>query len=137
VKSGALWYCYVGGVGSASKWVRISSALKQVSPPFRSVPLTNHPGGQTKVYDLSSAIPIGSSAGLLSVQTVNTLGSGYMSLYSAALTTTTPTFSSLQLNKGQRGANEMTCAVDPTNSKIKLFANVTTDLLIDVVGYYP
>ncbi|MBI4882777.1 MAG: hypothetical protein HY826_01830 [Actinobacteria bacterium] len=47
--AGQLWYCYVAGVGSASKWARLSSPFVPVSP--------------TRVYDSRAGAP--SPTGLL------------------------------------------------------------------------
>jgi hypothetical protein len=42
--AGQLWYCYVAGVGSASKWVRLSSPFVPVTP--------------TRVYDSRAGAPL-------------------------------------------------------------------------------
>ena len=41
---GQLWYCYVAGVGSASKWVRLSAGFVAVTP--------------ARVYDSRAALPL-------------------------------------------------------------------------------
>ena len=146
VKNGALWYCYSAtDAGANSRWVRLSSTLIMVSPPKRAYDsrfVGGGPGpilgGQTKVIDLTAAgVPDNSSAALLSVQLINTTGAGFLSLYSAAVATHVPGFSTMQWSSsGQRLANEVTVAVSSTG-QIKVYGGGKTDFFIDVVGFLP
>jgi len=142
VKSGELWYCYTAGTGTASKWVKISAALKTLASPSRaydsrsSSPIS---GGQTRVIDLTAAgVPDNSTAALISLQLINTVGAGFLSVYSASVgTLSPPPFSTMQWSSaGQRLANEVTTAVSTTGG-IKVYGGGKTDFFIDVVGYYP
>ena len=54
--AGQLWYCYVAGVGSASKWVRLSAGFVSVTP--------------ARVYDSRAAAP---SPGILAASASRTI----------------------------------------------------------------
>lgn len=92
------------------------------------------PSGTTRTISLASAIPASAVGALMTLTLDNTAGSGFLSLFSAALASTT--VSSVNwYQDGQVLANSVTSAV--SGQSVKVFCgNGSTNFLIDVLGYY-
>jgi len=156
--SGQLWYCYVAGVGSASKWVRLSSSFVPVTP--------------TRVYDSRAGAP--SPTGILpaganrlvsvadgrngagAVVTPNLVPAGATAVTAnVTVTGTTSGFGYLAINPGgntvegastinwfgagQTIANGVTLTLNVSREVTVICngaAGASTHFLIDVSGYY-
>ena len=75
----------------------------------------------------------------MTVTATGTAAAGFLTLYSASLTTTPATSTINWVATGQDVATTTTVAVDAT-SKVKITAGPTaangTDVIVDVIGYY-
>jgi hypothetical protein len=155
VTSGQLWYCFNGGTGSASSWLRLSSVLQTLPQPFRvfdsraaQPPI---PGGGTKgalafgsgarTIDCSAAVPAGTTSILFNLTIAGTAGSfGALAVTSASVGSA-PSSSTINWSgPGQILANGTTSACDNTQ-KVKIWvvagtAGVSsTEAILDVIGY--
>lgn len=151
-KSGHLWYCYVSGAGTASKWVKVSGAPMILGSSYRAydsrageVPLGVTKGkildGQTrtnidlKVNGGANAIPSGISAVVLNLTATNTSSAGFLGLFKAG--TVWPGTSTINWGAaGSNIANSTIVAVD-TSSRVSVRAAGSCDFIIDVIGFMP
>lgn len=147
-----LWFCYVAGVGTASKWVKISSALVTLpvpvrvydsrpgQPPVAIGPKSKLVAATPRTIDCKgngSGVPAGISSVLLNVVVTGTTTGdpGYLAVYKAGVPF--PNTSSLNWSAaGQNVAVTTVSAVD-TQSQIAVWAASATDVVIDVIGFYP
>ncbi len=156
--AGQLWYCYVAGVGSASKWVRLSSPFVPVTP--------------TRVYDSRAGAPLPTgiiaaganrlisvadgrnSAGGVSVANLVPAGAKAITA-NITVTGTTSGFGYLAINPGgntveggsainwfgagQTLANGVTLTLNG-NRELTVICNgapgASTQFIVDVSGYY-
>ncbi len=77
--------------------------------------------------------PTGISAAVVQLTVTNTTGPGYLTAYPTG--STPPTASNVNWASGQTTSNRAVVTVG-SNGKISLFANSTTDVIVDVVGYF-
>jgi hypothetical protein len=149
---GGVWFCYQGGTGAASKWVKMSSALVTLptptrvydsrpgQPPVAIGPKTPLAAATPRTVDCKgngSGVPAGVSAVLLSiVATGTTTGTGgYLSVYKAGVAW--PGTSNLNWSgPGQTVAVTTVSAVD-AQARVDLYAGSTTDVVVDVIGFHP
>lgn len=155
---GQLWYCYVAGTGSASKWVRLSSPFVPVTP--------------TRVYDsrVGAPLPTGAisagqnrlvsvadgrnGAGAVSVPNLVPAGATAITA-NVTVTATTTAFGYLAINPGgnttegastinwfgasQSLANGVTLTLNASREVTVIcngLAGASTHFIIDVSGYY-
>jgi len=152
VNGSAVWFCYFGGAGSASKWVKLSSTLVTLTLPFRiydSRVGQGNPSGAVqgvlvqgagpRVINCAPAIPTGVPARtfLFNVTLANTVGAvgsvivwanGQVQPNSASITWT---------GNGVVVGNAVTSACDGSlNIQIECTTGVSTHVIIDTIGYY-
>ncbi len=148
-----LWYCKSGGTGAASRWSRLSEVgLTIRSTPYRAYDSRpgDWPGGRdgpfvsgtTRVLPLvvpAGTIPAGSTGALLNVTVAETVGSGYLQVYSASLTSPPATSNLNWYANGQTVANSVTTAVS-SDRKVQVTVGcpvgAATEVVIDVFGFY-
>lgn len=154
VKGGHLWYCYQGGTGANSKWVRLSAAFVALTnpervydsrggkPPSTSVAKGKLNGGQERVVDVSETgvVPSNVSAVTGNLTIVNTsIGAssgGFLSIYPNGQAF--PGTSNINwVRNGDILANAFTVGVAGGKVRVKNGATGTsTDFLLDITGYY-
>ena len=152
VNGSAVWFCYLGGAGSNSKWVKLSSTLVTLVLPFRiydSRVGQGNPSGAPqgvlvqgagpRVINCAPAIPTGVPARtfLFNVTLANTVGAvgsvivwanGQVQPNSASITWT---------GNGVVVGNAVTSACDPSlNIQIECTTGASTHVIIDTIGYY-
>lgn len=145
--SDQLWYCKSGGVGAASRWSRLSGVGLTIRPsPYRAYDSRLGDGrftaGTTRLLPLvvsAGTIPAGSVGALLNVTVTETVGQGYLQVYSGSLGDP-PTTSNLNwYADGQTVANGVTTAVS-NDRKLKVTiggpVGSATEVVIDVFGFY-
>lgn len=142
-----LWYCKSGGTGAASRWSRLSEVgLTIRSTPYRAYDSRQGDGpftsGTTRVLPLvvvAGTVPAGSAGALLNVTVTETLGGGYLQVYSASLGAPPATSNLNWYANGQTVANSVTTAVS-VDRKLKVTAGGPTGsaahVVIDVFGFY-
>jgi CHRD domain len=102
--------------------------------------------GQTRTIGLATgkdsagtsqlAVPPGASAAIVTLTITQTVGSGFVKLYSAALTTEPPT-SSINWSAPEQILSVSTPVAVDGQGRVKITAGVNaTQVVIDVVGYY-
>ena len=149
--TGAMWLCVVDG--SPGTWVRLGApgsagALSVLSASVRvydsrvgqaptSVgPKTPLVGGTARAVDMtlnSSGVPATANAVLINLTAVPRTASGFLAAYRAGISF--PGTSTLNWSvAGNPIANSAVVAMGA--GKINLLANASTDVLVDVVGYY-
>ena len=139
VKGGQLWYCRLGGAGTASKWTRVSSGLALLPVPKRAYDSRTGGGPRTTVdsdrtISLATFVPALSSAALITITAIGTIGAGYLTAYKGG--TTYGGGRSVSWSRtGDTLTASATTAVNSTRT-IKVRAGGATHFLIDVVGYY-
>jgi hypothetical protein len=143
MKAGALFYCWRSGTGTASKWVRMSGALVPLTNPRRVYDSTKSGGviaaGSSRTITVAKAgtsVPVGVSAAALSITVLRTVGSGYITAFSAS--SNAPNTRTLSW-WGRKQTHTTTTIVRLNSSgriKIKAAKN-KTHVLVDVLGYYP
>lgn len=91
--------------------------------------------GTSRVVDLSASVPAGSRAALVTVTVTQTVGGGFVTAYSNALTAVPATSTVNWTAANSDVAATTTVAV--SESKIKLAAGQnSTHVIVDVIGYY-
>ena len=153
--SGDLWLCV--GAGTPGAWRKLSGfgtagALHALPEPLRAFDSRQAPGSRLLANTTTTvsvamgvnganvavpAVPPGASAALLNITLTGTVGNfGFISAYSAKLSTP-PLASTMNWStQDDNVANEVTVALD-ANANIKLTPGVNnTHIIIDVVGYY-
>jgi hypothetical protein len=142
-KNGALYYCWKSGTGTAAKWVRMSGALVLLPTPKRAYD-SRLPGsggilhtGTDRIVDLTitTGMPAGVSAALLTLTVLNTSAAGYITAYRNGVAFGGGRSVSWYTNN-QQLTSSTSSAVDALG-KIKIRAGGQTHVLVDVVGYYP
>ena len=143
-----LWLCLVGGVGAASRWVKLSSVFVPLASPVRvydsrpgSPPLvgTKSPMLDGQERDLAmttgGAVPAGlATAVAVNLTVTNTGAAGFVSLYKNGVAW--PGTSSINWTEpGTTIANGTMVAVDSAGV-ITARAKSSCDVVIDVLGYY-
>lgn len=147
VSGGQLWYCYQGGVGTASKWSRLSSSFVPLAAPVRcydSRP-ANPPNGVTKgplldgqerVVDatVGGGVPAGARSIQINLTVANTGAAGFLALFANGVTW--PGNSSINWSApGTVLSNGTLVGLDATG-KFKVRAKSSADFIVDVLGYY-
>jgi len=111
--------------------------------------LTSFAPAETRTIDLmfgtdgagatKLAVPPGATGAIVTVTVTRTAAAGFLTMYSASLTTVPTTSVINWVAAGQDVATTTTVAVDAT-SKVKITAGPTsangTDVIVDVIGYY-
>jgi len=144
-----LWFCYAGGVGPASRWSKVSSALVTLPVPVRvydsrrglvpvavgpKIPLVAATARTVDCKGNSSGVPSGASSVLLNVVVTNTAGNGFLAVYKNGVAY--PNTSNLNWAAGQSIAVTTVSSTD-TQSRVAVWASSTTDVIVDVIGFYP
>ncbi len=132
----AVFYCAVGGTGSAATWFA-QSPLVPVSPPDRVYdsragdgPLAG--GGQRSIF----VLPAGLSAVLCNLTSASPTGTGFLAIFEAG--TPWSGTSNINFNPGQDISNNATTNVSSTGQVTVLCGGAgSTQFIIDVFGYYP
>ncbi len=151
-KGGQLWYCYVAGTGTASKWVKVSGAPMILGTSYRAydsragfAPLGVTKGklteGQTrtnidlKVNGGAEAIPIGISAAIVNLTATNTSSAGFLGIFkNGTVWPGTSTVNWFATNSSI--ANSAIVAVD-AQSRVSVRCAGSADFIIDVIGFMP
>lgn len=148
VESNGLWCCIAGGIGPASRWVKLSRVYQPLATPVRiydsrpgydpaGVQKGKITGGGERVIDatVGGAVPTAvASAVEVNVTVTDTEGTGWLSLFSNAIAW--PGTSTINwFLPSMMIANGATVAVDGV-AKFKVRSSGTTHFLIDVTGYY-
>lgn len=149
VHNGHLWYCYFGGTGSGSKWVRLSSTFTALTGSIRvydSRPGTQPPVGTKTRFDngtvrvidakTNGAVLPGASAALLNVVATETNPAGYFSFWRNG--TPWPGTSSINWNRADTTiANSVVTSLDPNGRfQARMEGVGGAHLVVDVVGFY-
>ena len=149
--TGAMWLCVADG--TPGTWVRLgapgSAGAFSVLPssvrvydsrpgqaPTSVGPKTPLVGGTARTVDLtvnSSGVPAAANAVLINLTAVPRTSSGFLAAYKAGISF--PGTSTLNWSAaGNPIANSAVVAVG--TGKINLLANASTDVIVDVIGYY-
>jgi hypothetical protein len=148
VANSGLWFCIVGGVGAASRWVKLSRTYQPLAAPVRiydSRPGDPPPGvakgkmasGQERVIDatVGGSVPAGAASAVeVNVTVVDTDASGWLSLFANGV----PWPGTSTINWFQPAsvvANGTTVAVDAA-ARFKIRAAGSTHVVVDVTGWY-
>jgi len=92
--------------------------------------------GTPRVVDLSASVPLNSRAAVVTITVTQTVGGGFVTAYSAALTVAPATSTVNWTAPNSDVATTTTVAVDGA-SKIALLAGQNqTHVVVDVIGYY-
>jgi hypothetical protein len=147
MSDGHVWYCHLGGVGSASRWVRLSSTYVPLDAPARVY--DSRPGkapaavvkgrilhGQERVVDATNAdtIPTGVSAAMVNLTVAETGAPGWLSLRRNGVAwggTSTINWT----GAGQTLANGSAVGCDAAGA-VRVRCAGDTHFLLDVVGYW-
>jgi len=148
VKSGHLWYCYKSGTPGA--WVKMSGGFVPLATPKRvydsraanpipgqgpKTPLNGLRQGIDLTYG-ASGVPTNITGALVNLVVANTANAnpGYAAIFRNG---PNPGTSSINWT----GANQTLAVTTFTNvdalSRVALYSPVNTDIVIDVLGYYP
>jgi hypothetical protein len=129
--------------GTPGTWVKLSP-LVPVSPPARAFDSRTSGGalgaGQSRDVSLTAGkVPAGASAALVNLTIVNTVGSGFLTMYAQG--TSAPSTSNINwYANNQIVANNATPAVS-ASAQVTVQAGgsslAKTNFIIDVFGYYP
>ncbi|MEZ5143774.1 MAG: hypothetical protein R2726_14840 [Acidimicrobiales bacterium] len=148
VASAGLWFCLAGGVGSASRWAKLSRTYQPLAAPVRiydSRPGDPPPGvakgkmtsGQERVIDatVGGAVPAGvASAVEVNVTVVDTDATGWLALFANGVAW--PGNSTINwFQAGSIVANGTTVAVD-AGARFTIRAAGSTHVVVDVTGWY-
>jgi hypothetical protein len=147
--NGDLWFCIASGTPGTWRKLAgsaIAGGFHILATPARIYDSRKDAAGKLaanteRIVSLAStasvaAVPAGAVAAMFNITIVNTVGSGFLTAYSAALATLPPTSNVNWFAKDQTHANLAISAVDQT-ARIKLYAGVNvTDVIIDVLGFY-
>jgi hypothetical protein len=153
ILDGDLWFCTAAG--SPGTWRRLSGpetvgALTVLPTPVRVYdsrpnnppnnvvkgPLANAASRAISCTNNSSGVPVGATAVLVNATVVNTSASGFLALYRNGIAY--PGTSNVNwFTAGQVNANQAVVAVDAF-ARIAAYvpANASTDVIVDVIGYY-
>ena len=156
VSLGHVWYCYLGGTGSASKWVKLSSALVTLAPARvydsrvgqspttgPKSPITN---GSTVNVDVTgtqatppggpSGVPInvGVSSVLGNITVVNGPNPTFLTVFAQGATP--PATSNVNAGGSVVVANSFTSTLGTSNGISIKCGGGPTDFIIDIFGYY-
>ena len=145
VSGGQLWFCSASGTGVSARFVRISP-LVPVNPPARVYDSRTGGGplsvGQSRDITVtgtfgSSTIPTGVSAILCNLACGEPVGAGFLAMYQQG--TSNPGTANVNFNNGQDISNNATSAVSAgMPGKVTVYCgNGSTQVIIDVFGYYP
>ena len=141
-KGGHLWYCYISGTGTASKWAKLSGGLVVFPAANRAYDsrATGGPlaAGQTRTVNLSTAggVPAGATGALVNLTVTETSGAGYLTIFAAGLAF--PGTSNINWSaSGQTLANNATSGMDGSAQVSVFCGGGQTQFIIDVAGYYP
>jgi hypothetical protein len=150
VSLGHVWYCYAGGVGTESSWVKLSSTLITLPAPVRvydSRPGANPAGigpktqlavGEDRQLDMtvnSSGVPATASTVLLNLAVTGTGPSGFLGLFKDGISY--PNNANINWSfPGQNLSNAVTSAVANAGKLRVHCGGSPTDIVIDVIGYY-
>ena len=156
--AGQLWYCYVAGAGSASKWVRLSSPFVPVTPtrvydsrvgaPLptgillagtnRTISVADGRDGAGGV-SVANLVPAGATAVTANVTvTGTTSGFGYLVINPGGITTAGASTINW-FGAGQTLANGVTLTLNASRQLTVLCdgaSGASTHFIIDVSGYY-
>jgi hypothetical protein len=147
--NGDLWFCIASGTPGTWRKLAgsaIAGGFHILATPARVYDSRKDAAGKIaanteRIVSLAStaavpAVPVGAVAAMFNVTIVNTVGSGFLTAYSAALATLPPTSNVNWFAKDQVHANMAISAVDAT-ARIKVYAGVNvTDVIVDVLGFY-
>jgi hypothetical protein len=142
---GDLWLCVTSG--NPGTWRKLAGpssagALHLLASPVRAYDSRNDPAGRiaaggTRTVSLnpSAAIPGGATAAMMNITLVNTVGGGFLTVFSAALTSVPGTSSVNWFESGQILSNLQVTAID-SSARIKIYSGANiTDVIVDVIGY--
>jgi hypothetical protein len=155
--TGNLWACVVAApAGQVGTWRKLTGpttagALHVLSTPVRVYdsragnppvavgPKTPLVAASARTCDLkanSSGVPAGATAVLVSLVATGTTGvlGGFLSIYRNGITW--PGTSSLNWSAPGQNVSVTTVTAVDANAVCNLFANVATDVVVDVLGYY-
>ena len=79
-------------------------------------------------------LPQGAQAAVVNLTVINPTGGGYLTAYPASLATA-PTASNLNFQKGELISNRATVTL-PSTGQIDIVSNTSTNVVVDVGGYY-
>lgn len=79
-------------------------------------------------------VPVGATAVVLNIASVNAVGSGFVTAYPAG--TTRPTAASLNVDEPNRIVANLTTVQLSAGGAVDLYSNVAMDLVVDVAGTY-
>ena len=138
--NGVIYSCV--SAGSPGTWTKISPLIP-VNPPARAYDLRSHDGpldsDSTRNVSLTPGhVPGGASLALINLTIVDTVGSGFLTLYAEGTSAPSPLTSNINWYAShQIIANNATTAVGSTG-EVTLLARGTgsTQFIIDVFGYY-
>jgi len=138
---GHLWYCTVGGQGAASRWSRLSGTGFELLPvPVRAYDsrLADGPfsGDETRVVSLAAAVPARATGALVNLTVADTVGVGYLQLYSAAVASPPATSNLNWFGRGQILANAAVSALDGARQVKLTTQGDSASVIVDVFGYY-
>ncbi|MGD9792778.1 MAG: hypothetical protein AB7V43_04790 [Acidimicrobiia bacterium] len=142
---GDLWLCV--NSGNPGTWRKLAGpssagALHVLATPTRVYDSRNDPSGRiaagatrTIALNPTAGIPGGATAAMMNITLVNTVGGGFLTVFSAALTSVPGTSSVNWFESDQILSNLQVSAID-SSARIKIYsgANVT-DVIVDVIGY--
>ena len=148
------WICIAGGFPGT--WRRLggnntAGALTLLPTPVRvydsrpgnnpaTPPKTKITGGTTRVLDTknnSSGVPAGATGVLVTLTVVNgSANGGFLTLFSAG--SPTPSTSSVNWSGSGQVVATTTVSATNTNAQVAVYCapNSSTDLILDVIGYY-
>jgi hypothetical protein len=148
VASAGLWFCVVAGTGAASRWVKLSRTFEPLAAPVRVY--DSRPGklpagveksklvhGEERVLSatVGGAVPPGiASAVQVNLTVTGTGPSGWLSLFATGV----PWPGTSSINWGAEAttiANGTTVGLD-ADGRFTVKAAGTTDVVVDVLGYY-
>jgi hypothetical protein len=142
MKNGHLYYCYAGGVGTASKWSKVSGGLILLPAAKRTyVSATSDgslSGGQTRTVSLvvSGGLPAGASGVLMTLTATGTLSAGSLAVFATGATYGGTTNLSW-FGSNETISNSVTSAVNASGHVNVRCSGCSTQFVIDVVGFYP
>lgn len=120
----------------AAEPTRSSAACTNAHLPPANANLTTLGANQTRdvaIAGQSDIPPTGVSAAVVQLTVTDTTGPGYLTAYPSG--GSQPTASNANWGAGQTTFNRAIVTVGG-NGKVSLFANSTTDVIVDVVGYF-
>jgi len=144
--AGDLWLCV--NSGSPGTWRKLAGpssagSFHLLGAPVRAYDSRNDPAGRivaggTRTVSLNptAGLPGGSTAAMMNITVANTVGGGFLTVFSAALTSVPGTASVNWFDSGQILSNLQVSAID-ASARIKIYSGANiTDVIVDVIGYY-